>query len=136
MLPVSYRASSAFYPQRASFIELRETKVVELMRTTHAEELLQKLAAIHSIPYQEPSDAEIEAILEKAGKQEDWDEYTFLRKTYQKRAEGAPDRADLGNAMRKLREGWFDAGLLERGRLQSEAIEARGRNPQGLGSEV
>ncbi|APG92993.1 hypothetical protein SAMCFNEI73_pA0016 (plasmid) [Sinorhizobium americanum] len=40
-----------------------------------------------------------------------------------KRAEAAPDRADLGNAMRKLREGWFDEGLLERGRLQSEAIE-------------
>ncbi|MBX4866904.1 hypothetical protein HJA85_07970 [Rhizobium bangladeshense] len=123
MLPVSYRASSAFYPQRASFIELRETKVVELMRTTHTDELLRKLAEIHSIPYQEPSDAEIESILANAGKQDDWDEYTYLRKMFLRRAEGAPDRADLGNAMRKLREGWFDAGLLERGRLQSEAIE-------------
>ncbi|MEH7846415.1 hypothetical protein [Rhizobium laguerreae] len=122
MLPVSYRASSAFYPQRASFIELRETKVVEMMRPTHKDDLLRRLAEIHSIPYQEPTDQEIEAILGKADRADDWDEYTALRRMFQKRPEGAPDRKDLGNAMRKLREGWFDEGLLARGRLESHAI--------------
>ena len=122
MLPVSYRASSAFYPQRASFIALRETKVVELMRPTRQDELLRRLAEIHSIPYQEPSDSEIQEILLKAGRQDEWDDYSVTRRMYLRQPEGTSVRTDFGNAMTKQREKWFDDGLLERGKLESDAI--------------
>lgn len=118
MLPVSYRASSAFYPQRASFIELRETKVVELMRPTQQDELLRRLADIHSIPYEEPSDAEIQAALHAVGRGDEWDDYESLRKMLARR----PENADLRKVVRETREKWFADGLLQRGRLASDAI--------------
>ena len=44
MLPVSYRANSAFYPQRSSFIEFEDPGVVELLTPERRGDLLGTLA--------------------------------------------------------------------------------------------
>ena len=59
MLPVSYRANSAYYPQRTSFIEFEDSSVIELMTQEQASALTRRLAEIHDIPFSEPSDEAI-----------------------------------------------------------------------------
>ncbi|MBY5591659.1 hypothetical protein HFO49_30075 [Rhizobium leguminosarum] len=124
MLPVSYRASSAFYPQRASFIELRTATVVELMGPTRQEDLIRRLAEIHSIPYREPTDAEIEDALAAAGRANEWDDYTTYRSWYQKKLDQGQDSRGLKSDMDALREKWFADGLVSRGEMSSTAIAA------------
>lgn len=122
MLPVSYRASSAFYPQRASFIELREATVVELMSRGRQEDLLRRLAEIHSIPYREPSDVEIENAVATASRSDEWDDYVATRNLYRRRQEKGQDAVGLKSDMDGLREKWFTDGLITRGELSSVAI--------------
>jgi hypothetical protein len=124
MLPVSYRASSAFYPQRASFIELRAATVVELMGPLRHEDLIRRLAEIHSIPYREPSDQEIQNALAVAGRSDEWDDYVTYRNWYQKKQAQGQDAAGLKSDMDALREKWFTDGLVSRGELSSVAIAA------------
>ncbi|WP_210337662.1 hypothetical protein [Ensifer sp. ENS02] len=128
MLPVSYRASSAFYPQRASFIELREATVVELMAPGRQEDLIKRLAEIHSIPYREPSDAEIEAAVTAVGRSNEWDDFVAFRKLYLRRQAQGQDAAGLKSDMDKIRESWFVDGLVSRGELSSPAIDAAVRS--------
>lgn len=80
MLPVSYRANSTFYPQRTSFIEFEDATVVELMTPSRVGELVAKLAAIHNIPFSEPSDEEVrQAVQADAAHAGDWEDYqSFL----------------------------------------------------------
>ena len=40
MLPVSYRANSAYYPQRNGFIEFKDESVVDLMTPEKRNDLL------------------------------------------------------------------------------------------------
>ncbi|MBO9654444.1 MAG: hypothetical protein J7562_08965 [Agrobacterium tumefaciens] len=125
MLPVSYRASSAFYPQRGSFIELRETTVVQLMSPERREDLLRKLAKIHSIPYDDPSDEEIETALARNGRTDEWEEFVMFRKITQQRLQRGEDASAPVAEMRRLRERWFAEELVTRGALKSEAIARR-----------
>lgn len=125
MLPVSYRANSAFYVQRTSFIEFEDSAVVELMSQQRSGELTAKLAQIHDIPFDEPTDDEIGAKV-KADPQHagDWDDYSaFLdmaeRADQGGRADKARQRRDQAN---ELREAWFADGIIERGRLDSPGI--------------
>ncbi|WP_236773815.1 hypothetical protein [Agrobacterium tumefaciens] len=124
MLPVSYRASSAFYPQRGSFIEVRETKVVQLMKPDKQDELVQKLAGIHSIPYEEPSEAEIEQALVQAGRQNEWNDYQSARGAIKNFSAGSPMVQSFEDIIRTMRERWFSDGVIQRGRLASDAIAA------------
>ncbi|MBO0129647.1 hypothetical protein JZX89_02680 [Agrobacterium sp. Rnr] len=124
MLPVSYRASSTFYPQRGSFIEVRETKVVQLMKPGNESDLIQKLAAIHHIPYEEPSDSEIEAALFRERRQDEWSQYQSFLLVMKNMKPGSPGFIDFENGVRKLREQWFIDGIIERGRLDSDEIAA------------
>lgn len=65
MLPVSYRASPAFYPQKGTFIEFRDRSVVELLLPQRQGDLLRRLADIHGFAYSEPSDEQIRPHLPK-----------------------------------------------------------------------
>lgn len=125
MLPVSYRANSAFYPQRTSFIEFKDSAVVELMTREHAGGLVRKLAGIHEIPFSEPGEDEIrEKVQAHDGHRGEWDEYeTFLGMAARCEQDGRPDRARMHRqSAAELREGWFAGGVVERGKLESPGV--------------
>ncbi len=125
MLPVSYRANSAFYPQRTSFIEFQDSAVVELMTQEHTSELVRKLADIHTIPFSEPSDDEIRAKVQAHDSHRgEWEDYeTFLSMAARSDQDGRSDRArsHRQNAA-ELRESWFAGGIIERGTLESLGV--------------
>ena len=125
MLPISYRANSAFYPQRTNFIEFQDSSVVELMSPDHRSELMRKLADIHNIPFDEPTDETIRKALEGSETHRgEWDDYqTFLSMAARNDHNGRVDRARTfrSNAA-KLREDWFVDGIVERGELESPGV--------------
>lgn len=125
MLPISYRANSAFYPQRGSFIEFQDREVVELMSPGRMTDLLSRLSVIHDIPFTEPAEQDIRAAVETSEEhQDEWDEYdTLLKFALQSEKAGKADRAAKWREdARKTRERWFEAGLIERGNLESPEI--------------
>jgi hypothetical protein len=126
MLPVSYRANSAFYPQKGTFIEFRERSVVELLLPHRQGELLRRLAQIHDFPYSSPTDEAIQAALTAAGRSADWDDYLDrVAMAERATARGQTDRADvLRREIAALREAWFDGGVIDRGQIQSNALVA------------
>lgn len=124
MLPVSYRANSAYYPQRNSFIEFRDESVLDLMTPEKRSDLLRALAAIHNIPFAEPSPDEVRAALEKAGRLADWEDYESFQ-AMAARAE-RNERLDQARAYRRdaseTRETWFADGLVSRGAIGSVSL--------------
>lgn len=131
MLPISYRANSAFYPQRGSFIEFQDRQVIDLMSHARATDLLSRLSVIHDIPFVEPNDDEIRAAVEASNDHADeWDEYEMMLKlAAQNEAAGKKEKAERRrDDARDIREGWFKADLIERGSLESPAIRGAVRN--------
>jgi hypothetical protein len=126
MLPVSYRANSAFYPQKGTFIEFRERSVVELLLRERQGELLRRLAEIHGFSYESPTDAEIREALLSGGRGAEWDDYMDHREMAERAlGRGQVDRADkLQRDAAALREAWFDSGVIGRGQIQSNALVA------------
>lgn len=122
MLPVSYRASSAFYPQRANFIELKNSAVVELMREQRQEELLRELARLHGIPVLEPSEETIKVAVEAAGRSAEWAEYRDYVDLLETRRARGHDTRRQQQAIDEIRAKWFSDGLVERGTLASGGI--------------
>lgn len=125
MLPVSYRANSTFYPQRTSFIEFQDSAVVELMTRERAGELIAKLAQVHNIPFAEPSEDEIKEMVKAdpahAG---EWDDYqAYMGMARRAEADGRLERARKAREeASEVREGWFAAGVVERGNLGSPGV--------------
>jgi hypothetical protein len=124
MLPVSYRANSAFYPQKGTFIEFRDRRVVDLLLTSRQGELLQHLAEIHRIRFASPTDKEIRAALAAVHREAEWDDFTDHREMADRAAaRGQTDRADkLQRDAQAIREAWFASGVVDRGRVQSPAL--------------
>lgn len=125
MLPVSYRANSTFYPQRTSFIEFQDSAVVELMTPPRVGELVAKLAQIHNIPFAEPAEDEVQKTVQADPTHRgDWDDYlSFLEMARRAEESGRPERArSYRDSAHELREGWFAAGIVERGRLGSAGV--------------
>ena len=133
MLPVSYRANSTFYPQRTSFIEFEDSSVIELMTQEQASDLKRRLAEIHDIPFNEPSDETIRKSVEANDSHRgEWEDYeSFLSMADRSDRDS---RADKSRKYRRdaaeLREGWFADGTVERGKLESlgviQAVAVRG----------
>lgn len=124
MLPVSYRANSAFYPQRGAFIEFRNGDVVDLLTEDRRADLVRVIARIYGIPFSEPSDVQIEQALRAAGLSEQWSEHQDLREIQQRaRERGASDAvARWGRDIAALRETWYERGIVERGQAQSPEL--------------
>lgn len=126
MLPVSYRAHQAFYPQKSAFIEFRDRCVVDLLLPERQPELLRRVAQIHNFPYSEPSEEEIEKSLTNAGKRAEWEDY----RDHLEMADRASGRNQTARAeqLRRdaaaLKEGWYGTELISRGQVQSPALTA------------
>ena len=126
MLPVSYRANSAFYPQKGTFIEFRDRSVVELLLPHRRGELLQRLAQIHGFDYESPSEEAIRSSLEEVGRSAEWDDYLdHIAMADRAAGRGQTDRADkLRREAHQIHESWFDSGVVQRGRVQSDALNS------------
>ena len=133
MLPVSYRANSAFYVQKGTFIEFRDRSVVDLLLPEKKNELLRRLAAIHGFAFYSPSDEEIEAALTAANKAAEWQDYCdhieMVRRAEQR---GQTARADqLQRQAAASKEQWYDSGFIDRGQIQSAALIAAADHRNG-----
>ena len=131
MLPVSYRANSAYYPQRSGFIELKDQSVIDLMTPEKRNDLLRALAVIHKVPVSEPSPEQIKSTLRSLNREGEWDEYgIFLAMADRREAANQHDRArELRRDADQLRETWFADGTIRRGSIVStplmQAVDAR-----------
>jgi hypothetical protein len=123
MLPVSYRANSAYYPQRNGFIEFKDESVIDLMTREKRTELLRAVARIHNIPFAEPSPEEIKGVMNRLGRMPEWEDYQAFQ-SMADRAEGQrPDRAKkYRNDAAQIREGWFSEGVIVQGAIASPAL--------------
>ena len=124
MLPVSYRASSAYYPQKSGFIELKDQSVIDLLTNEKRNDLLRALATIHNIPFFEPSPEQIESALQSLNREGEWDEYeTFLGMANRREAANQHDRArTLRRDADQLKESWFADGTIQRGSIASAPL--------------
>lgn len=130
MLPVSYRANNAFYPQRSSFIEFADEGVLDLMTSDRDADLIKRLSEMHQIPFIEPTDEEIQAALRTSSLgdlSEEWVDYSdLLRMAERNRGRGAVDMArGYERQAQTYRNGWFTRGIVQRGGLTSPAIKSQ-----------
>ncbi|WP_226637915.1 hypothetical protein [Brevundimonas poindexterae] len=124
MMPVSYRANSAFYPQRSAFIKFSDPSVVDLMTGERTSELLRVLARVHNVPFNEPAREDIENAVRQANRGGEWDEFADLETLAERAAAGHRDDAarryrDLADT---IREQWFADKVVSRGKLASPAL--------------
>ncbi len=127
MLPVSYRANSAFYPQKGNFIEFADPEVVNLLRPERQSDLLQEVARIHGFEFSAPSNEEIQQALAGTDFENEWGEYEdCLKFAENSRARGQAARAEkLLRDAADLKTKWIAAELISRGTVQSAALTTR-----------
>jgi hypothetical protein len=126
MLPVSYRANSAYYPQKIAFIEFRDRSVVDLLLPERRDDLILRLSQIHGFAYSAPTDEEIQAALLERGKTEAWSQYQdTLDFAERQQARGLIAKAqELRREAAELKETWYSEGFIARGQVQSPAVIA------------
>lgn len=124
MLPVSYRANSAYYVQKGTFIDFEDRRVVELMTGGQRGELLRSVAHLHGFEYREPPEEKIQQALVDAGKPNEYATWkTMLEAAATIRKLGSDAQADtLQRDADKQRQSWFSAEIVERGSVQSTAL--------------
>ncbi len=124
MLPVSYRANSAFYPQKGTFIEFKDRSVVDLLREERRDDLLRRVATIHGFPYTEPAEADVQTAVAAANRPLEWDEYQdHLYLAKRSRERGQENKAtDCEREAAAVKAKWIDAGIIPRGEVQSAAL--------------
>lgn len=104
MEPISYRASSAFYPQTDQFIIFEEgSKLLPLLDPVHRSDLENFIASQYGFGSTRPSLVEIEELLKQAGQSEKWDAYVAKRK---QRDDARTMAAKADGAMRDTILGW------------------------------
>ena len=126
MLPVSYRANSAYYPQKISFIEFRDRSVVDLLLPERRDDLMLKMAEIHGFTYSAPTDEEIQEALAHIGKADDWSQYRETMDFAERQsARGQIAKSEkLRAEATALKESWYADGIIERGQVQSPELIA------------
>lgn len=125
MEPISYRASSAFYPQSDQFIIFEEgSKLLPLLDAAHRSELENFIAVQYGFGATRPSITEVEELLKQAGQGAKWDDYLAkqrLRDRVRALAEQAKgtqrdqmmaDAVVLERDLAKMVDQWFADGIL------------------------
>jgi len=125
MEPISYRASSAFYPQSDQFVIFEEgSKLLPLLDPSHRSDLESFIASKYGFGSTRPSISEMEELLKQAGKPEKWAAY--VAKAQQRndaqamagKADGAMRDTLLGFAatfdreMAEMVDQWYEAKVL------------------------
>jgi hypothetical protein len=128
MLPVSYRANSAYYPQKSTFIEFSDRSVVDLLLPDdhRREQLLLRVAQLHGFEFNIPSNDEIQAALTTANRINEWTDYIELLELSERTAQrGNQSRAaKLQEDADSIREQWFKDGIVLRGNVRSSSLRS------------
>lgn len=132
MLPVSYRANAAYYPQRGYFIELPEhSDVVDILSPERESDLGREIARIHGLATSTLSHEALKAAITASTAATEWSDYEMyldFAATLEQRGKTAEARKQREHA-RGLHEGWVAAGLIAAGGLSRsgmlQAIQAR-----------
>ncbi len=126
MLPISYRANSAFYTQKGTFIEFRDRSVVDLLMPDEdrKEQLLLRVANIHGFDFNTPSDDKIMSALNSIGRGVEWQDYTdHLEWAERAKQRNQVNRVEeLLKGAADLKEKWFQDGVIERGEVNSLSL--------------
>lgn len=125
MLPVSYRANAAYYPQRGYFIELPDhPDVVDLLSPDREADLGRELARIHGLSLSTLSPDALKAVVLASAAKDEWSDYQMYLDFAAKlegRGKAVEARRQHAEA-RKLYDGWVAAGLIPAGGLASPAL--------------
>jgi hypothetical protein len=121
MLPVSYRANAVQYVQGSRFIVLEDGRRLVLLGPGEHEALAREIATLHNMPFVEPSDAEIQEVLKKHNRQQEWGDWIELDGEAKKAGSTARGRAFRKEAD-AIRQKWFTDNLIDKGSVQSPAL--------------
>jgi hypothetical protein len=130
MLPVSYRANSAYYVQKGYFINFEDRSVVDLMTPPQRPQLVRTVASLHGFDYAEPSEDSIRQSLEAAGKAQEYEAWLVMQETAT-RLRGLNQQANadfFDRQAHEQRESWFNSGVVERGNVRSAALASAVEN--------
>lgn len=115
MLPVSYRANAAYYPQRGYFIELPEhSDVVDILSPGREGELEREIARIHGLATSTLAPEALQAAILASSAQAEWSDYEMYM-DYAAKLEARGKAAEAGRQeahARALYDGWVTAGLI------------------------
>lgn len=125
MLPVSYRANAAYYPQRNYFIELPEhSDVVDILSPDRQSDLGRELARIHGLSLSALDPEALKAAIQSGPAPSEWDDYEMyldIAAKFEARGNTVEARRQQANA-RRLHDGWISAGLIPAGGLSNPAL--------------
>lgn len=122
VLPVSYRANAVQYVQGSRFIVLEEGRRLLLLGPSEHEALAREIAAIHKMPFTEPSDAEIREKLRACGREQEWDEWIELDSDAQKATTSQARARAYRKEADAIRQKWFTDNVIEKGSVLSTAL--------------
>lgn len=125
MLPVSYRANAAYYPQRGYFIELPDhSDVVDILSPEREADLGREIARIHGLALSALSPEALQAAILTSSAKAEWCDYEMYLEYAAKleaRGKTAEARRQQANA-RNLYDGWVAAGLIPASGLSNPTL--------------
>ena len=137
MEPISYRASSTFYPQSDQFIVFEEgSKLLPLLDLAHRSELEGFTARQFGFGSSRPPVADMEELLKQAGRSDKWADYlSKMRmrddaKALAAKADGAMrdyllmTAAEFDRQLAAIVDEWFSAGILAETNELPGAVQA------------
>lgn len=130
MVPISYRASPAYYVQTARFIVFdSDPEVITLMSPDRAHDLVSRVASLHGFAAGDPSDDQIREQVERAGQGAAFVAYeTFRRNEAEAVAAGDAQMTETWrSSARMLLDGWYNSGIVARAVSASPALQERVR---------
>lgn len=115
MLPVSYRASSAYYVQSNRFIKFDDEKVINLFQPSQKQLLMKEIASIYGFEINEPPLEKLKQQVFKAGLEQQFTTYEQNILAYEQLMnanlqEPAKKILEVANEIKK---DWFNKGIIE-----------------------
>jgi hypothetical protein len=120
MLPVSYRASSVFYPQTDSFILFKDAEVTGLLSTARRADLVDKLMKLYEFPGVALSHDDVIRQLEQNGRKPEASNYRNLVDVL--KALPASAKATIEAELTAKRKAYQDQGLIRVERQESTTL--------------
>jgi hypothetical protein len=121
MLPVSYRASSVFYPQTDSFILFKDAEVTGLLAAARRSDLVQKLMKLYDFPRVALTHDDVIKQLEENGRNAEASTYTQLVDVISALPLPAM-KSTIEAELHKKRKAYEDQGLIRVVHQQSTAL--------------
>jgi hypothetical protein len=124
MLPVSYRASSVFYPQTDSFILFKDAEVTGLLAAARRADLIQKLMKLYDFPGVPLTHDDVVKQLEENGRNAEASTYKQLVDVLH--ALPLPGmKVTIESELNKKRKDYEDQGLIRVEHQQSTALSSQ-----------